>query len=84
MKNFIKYISSSLNDPNGDTSSKRLITFLAFTLLSCSFLLSLFIEVKLPEYMWDGVIVIICAGLGASTIDHFSSKTKNNETDIDA
>lgn len=63
-----------LHDVKGNRSSKRLITFIAFTLVSVAFGVNVFKELPLEEYVWDGMVGIVMVGLGATAAEHFSSK----------
>lgn len=70
----IQFLDSILSDQNGNKSSKRLIAFLSFVCLSIAFLISMFYEIKLPVYMWDSMMYIVCVGLGFTALEKFSKK----------
>jgi len=71
-----EFLNSVFEDVNGQKSSKRLITVMAFICLSIAFIISIFIEIKLPQFMWDSMIYIVGAGLGFATVEKFTIKQK--------
>jgi hypothetical protein len=71
MKNFINQM---LNDTKGNVSSKRVITFVAFVLMALGFIVNVFMEIPIKEFIWDGMLYLVTAGLGFSTLEHFSKK----------
>jgi hypothetical protein len=71
-----EFLNSVFEDVNGQKSSKRLITVMAFTCLSIAFIISIFTEIKLPQFMWDSMIYIVGAGLGFATVEKFTIKQK--------
>lgn len=74
MKNFFK---SLFSDIDNQVSSKRFITVFAFLLLGVAFLLDIFIDVQLKQYIWDGILYIVLMGLGVTTAEKFTNKNKN-------
>lgn len=74
MKNFFK---SLFSDIDNQVSSKRFITVFAFLLLGIAFLLDIFIDVQLKQYIWDGILYIVLMGLGVTTAEKFTNKNKN-------
>lgn len=71
MKNFLNQM---LKDTNGNVSSKRVITIIAFILMATGFIVNVFMDVPIKEFIWDGMLYLVAAGLGFSTIEHFSKK----------
>jgi len=63
-----------LNDTKGNVSSKRVITFVAFVLMALGFIVNVFMEIPIKEFIWDGMLYLVTAGLGFSTLEHFSKK----------
>ena len=63
-----------LKDTNGNVSSKRVITIIAFILMATGFIVNVFMDVPIKEFIWDGMLYLVAAGLGFSTIEHFSKK----------
>lgn len=74
MKDFFK---SLFSDIDNQVSSKRFITVFAFLLLGIAFLLDIFIDVQLKQYIWDGILYIVLMGLGVTTAEKFTNKNKN-------
>ena len=71
-----KFFTSLMADVDGHVSSKRLITLLAFVWLSTAFLANIFIQIPLEEFVYDGMLYLVAAGLGFTTFEKFSrSKT---------
>lgn len=68
------FIKSMLTGVGGGISSKRVITFIAFLLCSTAFIANVFGEIPLQKHIWDGMLYLVGAGLGFSTIEHFSKK----------
>ncbi|WP_286983975.1 hypothetical protein [Haliea sp.] len=71
MKNFLKQM---LKDTDGNVSSKRVITIISFILMSVGFIVNVFMDIPIKEFIWDGMLYLVAAGLGFSTIEHFSKK----------
>jgi hypothetical protein len=65
---------------DGQWSSKRVITFLAFGLVSIAFLLNLIWGVTVDKNMFDGIIAIVWAGLGVVVGEHLLKKKNGNDT----
>lgn len=63
-----------LKDTDGNVSSKRVITIIAFILMSTGFIVNVFMDIPIKEFIWDGMLYLVAAGLGFSTIEHFSKK----------
>jgi hypothetical protein len=74
MKQILKSI---LSDVDGQTSSKRVITILAFLMMCVGFIASTFGNVTVEEFIWDGMLYIVATGLGFTTIEKFSRKKED-------
>lgn len=74
MRKFVNYLGKILTDVDGQPSSKRLVTLIAFILISCAFVTNIFREIPLKEYMFEGMMWLAGAGLGFSTVEKFSRK----------
>ena len=73
----MKFFKSLLKDGDDDTwSSKRVVTFLAFVFCSIAFFANLFFEKKIDANMFDGMMFIAIAGLGATVTERFAGKNK--------
>ena len=64
-----------LSDVDRQTSSKRFITLIAFVLLSIAFISNIFFEIPLQEFIFDGMMYLVAAGLGFTTLEKFSKKS---------
>lgn len=59
---------------NGQWSSKRVITFLAFILVGMAFVSNLYWGLTINEKMYDGMIDIVFVGLGVVVGEHLLKK----------
>lgn len=60
-------------------SSKRVVTFLSFVLVSVSFIADQFTVHKANETLFDSVIYLVIAGLGFTASEKFARKDIKNE-----
>ena len=72
-----KFISSLLSD-GGKISSKRLVTLLAFIMMSVGFLANLFWDFTIDRFIYESMQWIVMIGLGATASENFS-KYKNSK-----
>jgi hypothetical protein len=61
----------------GNPSSKRVITLLAFLLLATGFLAELFFEKKVNPQTYEVIMYIVLGGLGFTASEKFVKKTEN-------
>jgi len=75
------WLRSMLMGLDGEISSKRMITFIAFICVTIAFLVNVFMEVHLEEHIFDGMLYLVMAGMGFSSFEKFSPKHahENNE-----
>jgi hypothetical protein len=64
---------------DGSWSSKRVITLLAFVIVSVSYLADQFTIYKASETLFDSIIYLVIAGLGFTASEKFAKKGKSNE-----
>ena len=67
-----KFFMSLMGDVDGQKSSKRFITILAFFMMCIAFLANIFMDIPLQKFVWDGMMYIVGAGLGFTTLEKFS------------
>tara|TARA_R110000751_G_scaffold39677_1_gene93949 strand:- start:273 stop:491 length:219 start_codon:yes stop_codon:yes gene_type:complete len=72
MKDFIK----KLFNPQGEISSKRVVTFLAFILVMIGFLANLFWDYTIEDFIYSSVMYIVIAGLGIVGAEKFIGNKK--------
>lgn len=72
------FITDMLSDIGGSVSHKRVITFLAFLSLELAFMVNIFFEVKIEEFIFDGMMYVVAAGMGFSVAEYFSKRNKGN------
>ena len=73
--NLLENIKSMLSDGvNGSISSKRVITFLATSLVALAFVLNLFWDLTVEQFMYDSMMMIVVAGLGTTVAEKFAKK----------
>jgi hypothetical protein len=74
-----KFLISLMGDVDGQKSSKRFITLVAFFMMCIAFLANVFMDIPLQEFVWDGMMYIVCAGLGFTTLEKFSRSRGTEE-----
>jgi hypothetical protein len=72
--NFLAKMLSGEGEQN--PSSKRVITFLAFTLLAVGFIAEMFFERKVNPTTYEYMMYIVIGGLGFTASEKFTSKEK--------
>ena len=73
--NLLENLKSMLSDGvNGSISSKRVITFLATFLVALAFVLNLFWDLTVEQFMYDSMMMIVVAGLGTTVAEKFAKK----------
>ena len=72
-----RFICSLIADVDGFASSKRVVTLCAFILLSVAFIANIFAAIPLQEFVFDGMLYLVAAGLGFSTFEKFSRDKKS-------
>ena len=68
------FLRSMLTDIDGDISSKRVITFLAFLLCSVAFISNIFWKYEVDSKLFEDMMYIVVAGLGFTATEKFASK----------
>lgn len=63
-----------LDGIDGSLSSRRVVTFLAFVFCSIAFFANLFWGKQMNAAMFEGMMYIAIAGLGATVAEKFSSR----------
>ena len=59
---------------NASVSSKRVVTFLAFSLCAAGFLTNLLGGYKIDEFIYNSMMYIVVAGLGFTGLEKFAPK----------
>ena len=59
---------------DGEISSKRVITFLAFLLIATAFMTELIVGLKVSQQTFDSVMYIVIGGLGFTASEKFVKK----------
>lgn len=71
--NLLSGVRSMLADGvDGSVSSKRVVTLIAMFLLVLGYVLNLFWDFTVEEYMYNSMMVIVLAGLGTTVAEKFS------------
>lgn len=60
---------------NESVSSKRVIALLAFVLCAVAFVCNLFWGLKVDAFMFEAMIYLAMAGIGATAVEKFVPKT---------
>lgn len=72
------FFKSLLQDGiDGSWSSRRVVTFSAFVFCSIAFFANLFFDRKIDANIFDGMMFIAVAGLGATVTEKFASRNKS-------
>ena len=58
-----KFFMSLMGDVDGQKSSKRFITILAFFMMCIAFLANIFMDIPLQKFVWDGMMYVVGAGI---------------------
>jgi hypothetical protein len=73
--NLLANLKSMLADGvDGSLSSKRVITFLATTLVALAFVLNMFWGFTVEKFMYDSMMMIVLGGLGTTVAEKFAPK----------
>jgi hypothetical protein len=72
MKDFINKLLNS----DGEVSSKRTVTLLAFVLLIVGFISNLYWDFTIEESIYSSIMYIVIAGLGITGAEKFAPKDK--------
>jgi hypothetical protein len=64
---------------DGSLSSRRVVTFLAFVFCSIAFFANLFYDRKIDANIFEGMMYIAIAGLGATVAEKFSTRNTNKQ-----
>lgn len=74
------FLKNMLQDGHdGSWSSKRVITLLAFVIVSVSYLCDQFTVYKANAILFDSIIYLVIAGLGFTASEKFAKKEKKDE-----
>ena len=68
------WINSMISGVDGEVSSKRVITLLAFLLCGFAFVVELFTDYSVDVKLFDSMMYIVVAGLGFTASEKFSNK----------
>ena len=74
-----KFFMSLMGDVDGQKSSKRFITLIAFLMMCVAFIDNIFMDIPLQQFVWDGMMYIVWAGLGFTTLEKFSRSRGTEE-----
>lgn len=77
-----KWSGEMISDVDGNVSSKRVITFIVIAAILVSWYTDLFFKMETKEFIFEGLMMIVLAGLGTSMAEKFSlsrdRKTRDN------
>ena len=74
-----KFFMSLMGDVDGQKSSKRFITLIAFLMMCVAFIANIFMDIPLQQFVWDGMMYIVWPGLGFTTLEKFSRSRGTEE-----
>jgi len=72
MKEFFKNMLRGVDGDN--VSSKRVITFSAFILLTIGYISNIFLDIPLKPFIYDGMLYLVAAGMGITALEKFNKK----------
>ena len=67
---------------NNSWSSKRIITLIAFLLCALAFCCNLFFKYTVEEYMFQGMMMVVVAGLGVTVTEKFATKNYSKTSSV--
>lgn len=79
LRNLGSYLSNVLKDVDNVYSSKRLVVLLAMVSLTTAFFSNLFFDSTIDQFIFDGMMYIVVAGLGIVGAEKFSPSAKKRE-----
>jgi len=83
MKKKKKGFFYSLLNQDGDASMKRFVSLVGFILMCIAFCISIFTEVKIKDFIWDGMLWVVLGGLGLTVAEKFNYRGRNSRTTLD-
>lgn len=69
-----KTLSDAVSNAEGQVSSKRIVTLIAFAVVCLTYFIDMFTSFTVSEFLFDGMIWIVVAGLGFISSEKFSKK----------
>lgn len=78
-RNFANYFAEVLKDHTDAYSSKRLVVIAAMASVLIAFFCNLFFDLTIEQFIFDGMMYIIIAGLGFVGAEKFSPAAKKGE-----
>ena len=78
MKELKKFLLKTFSSKS-DVSSKRLISFLAFAMMTIGFMSNLYFGFKVEEHMFKSMEWIVEIGMGTILLERFSGKKEEEE-----
>ena len=57
---------------NGVLSSKRVVTFICVVLMTIGFVLDLFLDLSVPQFMYEAIMYVVIAGVGFTGAEQFA------------
>ena len=75
MEKIKTYLKEIMSDCNGSPSSKRWITLIASLLVFAGYIMNLFWDYTVEEFMFTNMMYIVIAGLGFTGAEKFSTKS---------
>ena len=79
----MNFLKSMLQDgENNSWSSKRIITLIAFLLCALAFCCNLFFKYTVEEYMFQGMMMVVVAGLGVTVTEKFATRNYSKTSSV--
>lgn len=78
-----KFFAQVFQDSSGNYSSKRTVTFVATLLVVVGFISNLFWNLTVEQFMFEGLMYIVIAGLGFSGVERITPPNKWSQASQD-
>jgi hypothetical protein len=70
----INILSEAVKNDEGQTSMRRIVTFLTMMLMYGIVIMDIFTDYKISEFIFDGLLILLLGGLGSIASEKFVLK----------
>jgi hypothetical protein len=72
----LNILSEAVKNDDGQTSMRRVVTFLTMMLIYGIVIIDIFTDYKVSEFIFDGLLITLLGGLGSIASEKFFNKKK--------
>jgi multisubunit Na+/H+ antiporter MnhF subunit len=72
----LNILSEAVKNDDGQTSMRRVVTFLTMMLIYAIVIIDIFTDYKVSEFIFDGLLITLLGGLGSIASEKFFNKKK--------